>query len=175
MPLIATAGASTANAYVTVSGAVQWLEGRLHTDPWFTAAAADLWAPSAALIWATRLLDEQVSWRGTPATTTQALGWPRTGVSDPYGRVLSTTTIPPVIELATTLYALALLRDTSEAPTTSAASVRVRQLGETRVEYFDPTTARTTPPQQAMPTEVRRLLVPYGRVGGGIAVPLLRT
>jgi hypothetical protein len=180
MVLIATPGATDANSYVTPGKATTYLAGRLHTEPWFaleTEATGQDPASrnTAALLWATRLLDEQVGWYGLPTTTTQALAWPRTGVWDPAGRPLASTVIPVAIELATTLYALALLRDTSESSTAAASNVKMKALGDTRVEFFDPGTSTAVPMASQLPWEVRRVLVPYGRVSGGITVPLVRT
>jgi hypothetical protein len=177
--LIATPGSATANSYVTLADATAFLAERLHTEPWFTLPTPPTvedatWRNSAALIWATQLLDTLVDWDGEPATLTQALGWPRTDVYDPWDRLMDDATVPAVIQRATTYYALALLRDTSEAPTTSEANVRVRELGHTRVEYFQPGSVAQGVPQTRLPVEVERLVRPYGTVRGGITVPLKR-
>lgn len=180
MELIATVGADDANSYVTEADATAYLAGRLHTEPWFEVPATlsvpdGAWRRSAALIWATRLLDEQVGWYGMPATTTQALAWPRQGLLDPWGRTIAVTAIPTVVQLATTLYALALLRDTSESSTASASNVKVQQFGNTRLEFFAPGSPTTAVPSHRLPVEIRRMLTLYGHVSGGLTVPLVRT
>jgi hypothetical protein len=79
-------GLSTANSYATVEEADVYFDGRLHGERW---VGADDDTKTAALIWATALLDQVCVWRGTPVKpcaqdgftgTVQALRWPRVGV-----------------------------------------------------------------------------------------------
>src|SRR5512139_342931 len=70
-------GLSTANTYCTLAQADTYHDGRLHTGDW---DKADDTTQTRALAWATRLLDEQVAWRGDRISTTQALEWPRANV-----------------------------------------------------------------------------------------------
>lgn len=181
MALDATPGGPASNAYVDVAGATALLDERLNTQPWY-APPQDVTLQAqreAALITATRLLDEQFIWRGTPTMSTQALGWPRTAVQDPQRRPVDPARVPDVVQRATAYYALALLRDTSESPTAVAAGTIKRQvLGETSIEYFQPgstTTTRLLPPATTVPTEIRQMLQGYGLVHGGVMVPLIRT
>lgn len=180
MSLDAIAGSPTANSYVTLANATGYLAGRLYTEPWFALPTSPTledvtWRNSSALIWATRLLDEQVAWFGMPTTITQALGWPRSGVVDRQGRTVASDTVPVTIQMATTFYALALLRDTSEVPTATDSTVKVKVMDDVRIEYFDPSTARLQAPRTALPKEIVQMLLPYGQTSGGVAVPLLRT
>ena len=68
--LVATPGASNANSYTTVAEATAYFESRLYRSTWENADPAD---QTVALIWATRVLDEQIDWLGTKVSTTQAL------------------------------------------------------------------------------------------------------
>lgn len=81
MPLtiIATPGAVNANSYVTVAQADAYLAARLNAGAW-TSATAD--TKAAALIEAQRSM-QTLPWLGARATASQALAWPRTGVTDP--------------------------------------------------------------------------------------------
>lgn len=173
MELIATAGSPTANSYVTLAAATELLDGRLHTEPW-AAGAMPADDNTRALIWATRLLDEQVRWSGTPLTRTQALAWPMTGQLDQWGRPVDQATIPQVVQLATALYALALRRDTSEdvgmQEQMYLASVKDRD-----TELVFRAHGMPVSPAQRLPTEIRELLRPYGTMTGSMTVPLLRT
>jgi len=186
MALDATPGGVQSNAYCTVAQATAFLDERLHTQPWY-AQPTDVTLQSqreAALITATRLLDEQIRWAGTPSTSTQALGWPRSGLTVLGGQAIPPDVVPVTIQRATAYYALHLLRDTSEAATTSttvgSGVVKRRTLGETTVEYFQPGTTATgqatqRPPGTTMPAEIRQMLRGYGLVLGGMTVPLVRT
>ena len=111
--LVTTAGSATANAYISVTVADQF-----HLDhPQFgTTAATGLWSvattdqKSAAILWATKLLDRLFEWNGSVVDTTQKLLWPRAGLSDVNNwNNLSTTTIPDQIQWATAEFARQLL------------------------------------------------------------------
>jgi len=179
MALIATAGAANANSYVTVAEATAFLHERLDTAAWYAGVStSDLTLTEqreAALISATRLLDEQVQWYGRPATDTQALVWPQTGQVDDRGRTVDSTTIPTAVQRATAFYALALLQDVTETASTSTdTNVRRKRVGDTEIEYWQQTSTTSTTPATTMPAEVRQMLRPYGRISGGVNVPLVR-
>lgn len=112
--IVATAGASNANSYVTLAEANAYFDARVPlTPPW----ADDVELDTAALVMAARVLDSMLSehrrlvrqsyrggvvkyylvsphWTGTPTTTTQALAWPRDSMFDALGRVILNTVIP---------------------------------------------------------------------------------
>ena len=77
--VIATAGSSSANSYLSVAAADDLADDYLGTLAW-TAAATTTDDKSRALIMATRYLD-QLEWLGSRASTTQALAWPRSGAA----------------------------------------------------------------------------------------------
>ncbi len=81
--VIITPGASNANSYCSRADGDAYHEAHLYASAW-TGATAD--QKDAALIWATRLLDEQVEWSGYAASNEQALRWPRYEVLDRDGR-----------------------------------------------------------------------------------------
>jgi Putative DnaT-like ssDNA binding protein len=171
MALDATVGGVSSNSYVTMSVASAFLDGRLHIDAWVEASGAER---ESALIWATRLLDQQVRWYGMPTTMTQALAWPMTGMVDRYGRPISPTIVPTTIQEATAVYALALLDDTSSETDSGAdTGIKMKKLGAMTIEFFEhrpPSSAATL-----MPLEVRQMVAMYGTVAGSINVPVLRT
>ena len=181
LTLVTTAGSPTANSYVTVEQATLLLDGRLNIEPWYTPEVVDEATAVrqrdrrlAALAWATRLLDEQVQWFGTPTTTTQALAWPMTGQRDQYGRDVPTTSIPLVLQQATAFYALALLRDVSEdLDAASQAEVQSERVGDVQIVYRQRTTL-PVPPMRGLPFEIRAMLRWYGSMTGSIAIPLVR-
>jgi len=182
----ATPGSSQATSYCTVEEATALLQDRLHVEAWYTADPEEaITLPhrrEAALMQATRLIDEQVGWYGMPATTTQALAWPQSGQVDRYGRPVDMTLIPVDIQRATAYYALALL-EADEAMASSATSgggdlvLKSKKIGDTTLTFQDVsnTSTRTVAPPGAMPNEVKLLLKPYGMVPGFGIVPVLRT
>jgi hypothetical protein len=179
MLLIATPGSATANSYATVAEALALLSESLAPDlatPEFQSRLSD------ALIWATRLLEEQVCWYGAPVTTTQSLSWPQAGV-DRVGRAFSLTTIPEFLQRATAEYALALIRDSlrrdavaTSTLTAGLAGVKAVAIDDVRITIADTLTeqVRTIEAACVMPDVVHRMVHPYGDVAGGMTVPLMR-
>lgn len=62
------------NSYISVDDAEDFFEARLHSTAWTGASGSD---KPAALMQATRMLDELMDWIGVPAVEGQALRWPR--------------------------------------------------------------------------------------------------
>jgi hypothetical protein len=188
MTIDAVPGSPTANSYVSVAQATVFLGERLAVEAWYTP---HLEAPvtlqqrrEAALMQATRLLDEQVAWYGLPATTTQALAWPQAGQSDAWGRPIEGTSVPMNIQRATAYYALALLEAeellfvTTQAVATGEGRIKTLKMGETTITYQDEgqtTTSTVAAVRARVPSEVWLLLKPYGMVPGFGMIPVLRT
>lgn len=116
MPLIATPGAVDANSYATLAEANAFHAQTLNASVWTAASDAN---KEIALQWATRLLDEQVSWIGEIVTDTQALRWPRAGVYTPDGILLDSDSIPTFLKNATAELAKQLLANDRTAETSS--------------------------------------------------------
>jgi len=105
------AGLTNSNSYSTQDTADTYHEMRLHNTDWTGASDDD---KEAALMWATRLLDDQMDWDGDKASTTQALRWPRTSVVDPDDDDVSSTAIPSFLSEATAEYARLLIASDRE-------------------------------------------------------------
>ena len=121
--LIEIAGASDANSYVSLAEAVAYHESRLFNDAWVNAGNPE---KIKALIWATRVLD-RVRFKGFPATSSQALRWPRIDVENIDGELLDSESIPTQIANATCELALLLLTSdrTVETGTEGFEEIRV--------------------------------------------------
>ena len=103
-----TPGSPTANAYVTVLVADQYHLDRPAVGSTWEIATVD--QKTAAILWATRLLDNFWTWNGYPTNATQALAWPRTGLIRRHGwGSLPSGEIPVEIQFATSEYARQLL------------------------------------------------------------------
>ena len=73
-------GKPDANSYADVAGGDSYHDGHLYASAW-TGATAD--KKAAALVMATRLIDSQFQFSGSRTSESQALQWPRGGMSRP--------------------------------------------------------------------------------------------
>ena len=78
MPIDATVGGTASNSYVSLEDANTYFSTRLHAETWTSASDAD---KEAALITATNIIDWYYTYKGGKTTSTQALQWPRAGVT----------------------------------------------------------------------------------------------
>lgn len=152
--IVATAGASNANSYLSEAGANAIAETMLGTLAWSTATSDN---KARALITATNGL-ETLEWIGNRATATQALSWPRIDASCG-DKAPDDDEIPREIQLATFDLANALLSDpallrsaaTSESLVTGIPNRDLRRLKldvmelEWRTDTGPSTTSRPTP------------------------------
>lgn len=115
MPTIdASVGGAASNSYLTLAEAQTYWDTRVFTSLW-----DDSDNQIAALILATRTLDRMLSgyreyvrtnssqkayfhtypaWTGLPASVTQVLAWPRSGMLDMNGNAIATTVIPQALK-----------------------------------------------------------------------------
>lgn len=106
--LITTAGAANANAYCDVTFADQYHANRPPVGVTWALASPD--TKSAAILWATILMDRLWSWNGWVTTPTQALLWPRQGmVLLSLWNYVDQNIIPLELQQATAEYARQLL------------------------------------------------------------------
>ena len=80
--IVATAGSSSANSYLTLSDADDLIDGLVKDDDVVAWASASTDDKNRALYTATQRIDRE-RFLGAKATDTQALQWPRTGVRKP--------------------------------------------------------------------------------------------
>lgn len=143
--LVTTAAASNANAYVAASVADQYHLDRPQYDTVWEDATVD--EKAAAILWATKLLDANFIWNGNPTTSTQVLGWPRSGLLD-YNdwSYLNETTIPDRIQWATAELAKQLLSTDraadSDIETQGITSIKA---GSIQLKFKDSVSAKPIP------------------------------
>jgi hypothetical protein len=156
MLVVATAGAANANSYATLIEADSYHKTHLYNTDWITA---DDWKKESALIWATRLLDEQVEWEGYVYNREQALRWPRSEVSERDARYyFDNTTIPTFLKQATAELARHLLA----GDRTQERSIGIQSVtADTVAVVFDKHDVKPI-----LPPSVRSIVEPYGRVKG---------
>lgn len=106
--VVETPGAANANSYETRAGADAYHTTRpaAQVVKWTTATNDD---KDAALIMATELFDAALNWNGAPASDTQALAHPRTGLVNRVGAVIPSNVIAPELKRATAEFARRLL------------------------------------------------------------------
>lgn len=152
----ASVGGPSANSYVTEAEADTYFGGRLNAGAWTSGGASRV----PALIQAARRLDQE-TYRGCPvkprigaAGETQALQWPRYGVTDEGGRTYLTTAVPQVLKDAQCELALAyLVGGTSDAFADSGLEAFEKvKIGPLEV------TPRATRAAGELPEVVQRLL-----------------
>ena len=148
-----------ANSYSTADEADVYFEQRLHTSTWDDASIDD---KEKALMWATRLLDEQVMWYGSPVTDNQPLRFPRDGLYTLEGDEVGSTTIPSFLKNAVSEFAIHLLAEDRTVETN-------RDLTGLRRVKIDTIEIETDPGQMnvsskpVIPPSVWSIIQPYGR------------
>jgi len=166
MLLIATPGAIDANSYCTRVEADAYHQTHLYNDVWLVA---DDWRKEAALMMATRILDDQVDWSGTVANLTQALRWPRYGVVDRDGvNYFDKASIPVFLKRATAEFARWLLTEDRTVERGFGISSVTADTVKVDFDKFDV--------KPIIPAVVTGMIVQYGRVSGpgSMTVPLVR-
>lgn len=156
LTLKATAGASDANCYLTLNEAIAYFEGRPGAEAWEDASTAER---TKALVGATMRL-EQEQYRGTRASDTQALAWPRSGVTYD-GAELSDQTVPVVVQRACCEEALALLEEPERYAATGLEGFTSVDVGSLSLGIRGDQSA----PMVLSPAASR--LLRFVRVGGG--------
>ncbi len=125
--LVATAGSASANSYCTIPEADQYhLDRPLGDSTTWESAGDD--EKTAALLWATTLLDRMFVWRGWITHATQRLLWPRVGLVQVNGLYpLSEYDIPELLKYATAEFARKLLEEdrTEDSSTEEISSLKV--------------------------------------------------
>jgi hypothetical protein len=159
--LVATPGAVNANAYCTVAEADAYHAIRLFSSAWDTDTDTKI----QAIIWATKLLDAQYEWLQWPATTTQALQWPRTGLlkRSRLAFVLNTD-IPQELKDATAEYARQLIAgDRTADSDVETQGLKELVAGPVRMFFKDNVAPKV------VPDAVRNLMPPWWGTARGAA------
>lgn len=163
--LIATPGAANANTYATIAQASVYHAAHLNGNAWFNAPQKQ----AQALVMATRLLDRTVQWRGSRASTTQALAWP--ALNEYYahsGEPIPSNIIPQWLVDATCELARHLIETGQGTSGQQVAGLKVLRIGPYTFE-MDPQT------QPMIPNIVLQMIAPYvASTSSGICRRLVR-
>jgi hypothetical protein len=154
--LDSTIAGTSANSYSTRAEADTYHDAHLFSDTWKSAEA---WKKDAALIWATRLLDEQVTWYGAKQSVDQALQWPRIGVLTKAGDAyFDNDEIPKFLKDATAELARYLISEDRTAERGYGIKKVKADVVEVEFDSFD-----TKP---ILPPSVKSIVGPYGAIEG---------
>ena len=156
------AGLVDATAYCDVAWGDDFHASHLYASVWTDMTTSE---KQSALVWATRLLDEQVEWAGWKTTQEQALRWPRSGAPDRESSAsLSMAYYDYGVTLASNIIPVWLKNATAELARTLKASDRTADLST--VGYSEITVDKLN----VLPDSVLAMVLPYGRVqrSGGI-------
>lgn len=106
----ATSGSASANSYITLAEADQYNFNRPNTAAWTATSDPE---KTAAILWATLLMDSLWIWNGYPVDAVQALQWPRGAILKrngwEYVPLAGAGSIPQELKNATAEYARQLL------------------------------------------------------------------
>jgi hypothetical protein len=150
--IIATPGAADANSYLTLAEAVAYFASRLHTTVWDAAVDA---TREKALIMATKWIDALSCFTGAAASSTQALKWPRTGMTGLTGHSISSSIIPQTLKDATAEFAQQLISsDRTVDSAVETQGITSIKAGPVQLGFKDSVTAKV------LPDAVTNLMVP---------------
>jgi hypothetical protein len=156
-----------ANSYASLADADAHHDTHLYASTWTAANDA---TQTVALIWATRLLDEQALWKGDICSDTQSLRWPRQNVYTPDNVLIAGDVIPTWLIYATAELARVLIGADRTAES-DKAGVKEVEVGPIRL-VVDPLTELPI-----IPRAVISLIQPYTTGIKGVKrgwVPLIR-
>ena len=131
----------SANSYVTLEWANEWLVASLDAVRWNATGdgAVSNDDKAKALITATRMVDTQTVFKGSKSRQTQPLAWPRTGATDESGREIADDVFPLAVmeataDLASDLVQNALITRNAESDP-ETAGLRKLKVGTIEIEF----------------------------------------
>jgi len=172
--LIATAGASDANAYCTLAEFNTYWDSKVNVSSSITNALPA--TKNAAIVWATRLFDERVDWTGVKTSESQALRFPRIGVTDRDGYLFSQDSIPIWLKNGTAEFAgYLILSDRTDDP--DSAGIHRLKADVIEIEFDKHDRTETIPASvwaiinyyAVKATSAARTLKRIGAGGGGLS------
>jgi DnaT-like ssDNA binding protein len=171
----ATPGHAAATSYLTIAEADAYFQTRIHATEWPALTADD---KCRMLVWATRVLDQWVTWAGTPTTYEQRLAWPRFGLLTLSQDVVPDDEIPDGVKEAVCELAWNLrLEDHTRLPDQVLSGLTGLTAGPVSLQFARPSEGRLSDAQRIIAPNVlgpiRRWVLSIQ--GSGFAsVPLVR-
>jgi len=153
----------SSNAYCDVAYADAYHGDRLHSPEW---AAGSTLEKEAALIWATRIIDN-LTWKSIRATQAQALRWPQMDAYDRDGWPVPVTVIPKTVKDAAAEYAWYLLKE-DRTVDGGSATIKALSVGPISLTFDENAKAKQ------IPDAVLSMLGAFLGSGNGVSMGLLR-
>lgn len=165
MALNAIVGSTTGNSYVTAEEADTYFADRVHSSTWDTFEQKD-----EVLITSSQMLDWYFNWKGTKATSSQYMKWPRLTATRRDGSLVDETTIPPEIKVAVYELALSSVTEdrTSDNPLFGLSEVKVSTL------LAKATSTGSATVKEAIPEKVKKIVSELYTKGSINVVRLMR-
>ena len=141
--IVVTPGSASANSYCSRAVADTYHSDRLHAATWTDADDA---TKDAALLMATRVIDQQFAWAGVRSTPgSQRLEWPRDGLLNDEGDLaLDSATIPDRLQDATAEFARLLIEtDTTVTSGVAGGAIKSLKAGSVQIDYTEGVVAHT--------------------------------
>jgi len=135
------------NSYVSMAEASTHFQNRMHSDTWSFATSSK----AQALKHACTLLETRVHWHGRKTDATQALQWPRIGLTDYYGKTLPSDEIPATVKAVQCELALYLMENDPHAVPGGVDSIKFAGLN-----------INTKPSNEVIPSKIFRPIALYG-------------
>jgi hypothetical protein len=162
-----TTGGASANSYCSIADGDSYHETHLYADDW-TDADSD--QKCKALQSATRLLDQNYEWQGSPTNIDQALRWPRQGAYDADGNLLASDEIPIGIEQGTAeLARLLIAGDRTAESDTAVQGITSVTAGDVAVT-FNGSASTSRPIPDSVAAFVSQYGVKKGPSGGAVVM-----
>ena len=148
-------GKPNANSYISLEEANAYFIGkRLYSSAW-TASTDDV--KKTALIMGSRVLDQEVIWKGYRRFEDSGLYWPRTDVYTTDGVLVDEDTVPRAVREATAEMAMYLLVSDKMSERSGIGLTRLKvDVVELEFDKYDK--------KDTVPSFIRRMIIDYGTV-----------
>jgi hypothetical protein len=134
---------ANANSYVSLADADAYFEIDVNFDATWDALTDTV--KEQYLMWATRILDQKVQWKGDKTDEDSALRWPRTGVYDRDGNAIDTDAMP--VQLTEAVCELIKYLQTTDVTTSQGADfLKSVEVDVIKIEYQNGAGQSTVPP-----------------------------
>jgi len=164
MSITATVGGTTSNSYVTHLEALDYFATRFVSSSWQSATSE---SQESALITAAKRIDQEY-FIGTRVDEDQALAWPRYGLNDRDGYIISVDEIPQQVKDAQMEFAYSLLESAVTLTENVSGDYEQVSVGPLSVKFRNAASGK-------LPDQVVRLLTDYLESSGFNYVPVYRS
>jgi len=162
-------GSASATSYLSTDEATDILS----VNPVFTASWIGLTPTDqeGLLIWASQYLDQHVDWYGVKTVTDSGLRWPRYGIYDQDGDLVSDDIVPAQVKQATAQLAIFLQTSNSARSggetTVIPEGIKRVKADVVEVEFVDNAAGDSRSGSDLLPVNIRYLIYGLGHIRTG--------